>query len=50
MVVYAVSDLVQLWYNLSPCLLDEGAKDVQVLPSGLAFFTSVSSGAFFVNY
>ena len=46
MVVRVVSDLVQLRYNVCPCLLDEGSEDIQVLPNGMAFITSVSSGAF----
>ena len=43
-VVSAVSNLVQLRYNVCPCLLDKGSEDIQVLPNGLAFITSVSSG------
>ena len=43
MVVCAVSNLVQFRYNVCPCLLDKGSEDIQVLPNGLAFITSVSS-------
>ena len=48
MVVCAVSELVQLRYNLCMCLLDEGSEDIQVLPNGLALITSVSDVAFYV--
>ena len=44
MVVCAVLNLVQFRYNVCPCLLDTGCQDIQVLPNGLAFITSVSSG------
>ena len=44
MVVCAVENLIQLLYALCPCLLDTGSMDIQVLPKGLAFITSVSSG------
>ena len=43
MVACAVSILIQLRYNVCPCLLDKGSEDIQVLPNGLAFIISVSS-------
>ena len=49
-IVCAVSDLVQLRCNLCPYLLDNGSEDIQALPNGLAFMTSVSSGAVCSSY
>ena len=44
MVVCAISNLVYLMYNVCACLLDKGSEDIQVLPNGLAFITSVRYG------
>ena len=43
-VVCSVSNLVQFRHNVCLCLLDNGSEDIQVLPNGLAFITSVSFG------